>query len=183
MFFCLAEDAGINSVQLAPEFCDRDDVPFCFRTGGGIEGPKGDKGEAGETGPAGPQGSIGPKGDAGAPGEKGDTGPTGPAGAVGPMGERGGPGIVRTYRAESQQVTGNVGGALIAKCEKGDIVLSGGYSYGQSADLRVYDSTPGFANGLEFWSITYVSNGPETTVLTVCALCASLALPTSDTTP
>ena len=102
-----------------------------------INGPKGDPGPAGPAGPAGETGPVGPAGatgQAGLPGPRGLAGPigaTGAAGAIGPKGATGptGPtGVLRIYQRKFQiSINEGAFGTAIASCDKGDLVVGGGY--------------------------------------------------------
>lgn len=92
----------------------------------GAAGPTGPTGPAGAQGSAGPQGPIGPRGVAGATGPQGPTGATGATGATGSNGQDGSfdPGSIYSVQ---ESVVPNIGEhSRTARCEEGDIVLTGG---------------------------------------------------------
>lgn len=118
----------------------------------GPAGPAGPKGDTGAMGPMGPAGPAGPKGDTGATGPMGPAGATGPTGPAGPAGS--GLTIDNVYtRTGSATVAYTATATAIAKCDSGDLALSGGYfvTSGGSPQLAVY------ANNVAFLSEWHVS--------------------------
>jgi hypothetical protein len=125
----------------------------------GPEGPQGERGPAGEQGQRGQRGEQGPQGltgEAGPPGEKGTSGTPGaqgPQGFQGPAGPAGADGELDTsgiYIVDDVQPFGNTQvttKSAAAACADGDVLLSGGCSYGDNNFTSRLTVNMPFSNG------------------------------------
>jgi hypothetical protein len=107
-------------------------------------GPKGDKGDIGAVGPQGEKGNIGPQGPKGDKGDTGETGPQGPPGPVGTLKTRS---VKGSFLIPPSEMNG-----LTLHCERGEILLSGGY-YIQNQLSYIYTNSPSFTDP-PGWSVS-----------------------------
>lgn len=119
---------GVNGAQ-GPAGLDGEPGPQGEAGPQGLAGAQGEKGATGATGTAGPQG---PTGLAGAVGPQGPQGVAGPAGATGPSGTISAASLY-TKQTVAQTLPRSTTTTLIASCDAGDIVLSGGCGFGWSS--------------------------------------------------
>lgn len=139
----------------------------------GKDGAQGPRGEPGLQGPAGPAGPQGPEGD---PGEQGPAGPWGPAGApglqgppgqVGPQGPKGDPGVGVAlnkvyYVTGPTQFSGGINGTYPssgARCDAGDIILSGHCVVSGSSSILKIGAAPTPAGDWAWECQAWASNG------------------------
>ena len=146
---------GATTATTQPEecLCEKGDPGPMGPTGSdGAEGPEGSQGPTGpqgEQGPQGPSGAPGPQGEQGLPGPAGPQGVAGPVGPQGPQGIQGPQGDPGTFTTSGVYVRGT-GGAitqagthpLLAECDPGDVVLSGGcHLYGWNGSTSYLTSS------------------------------------------
>lgn len=117
----------------------------------GVDGAPGAQGPAGPQGPAGQDGAQGSQGPVGLTGPQGPQGPAGAAGPQGPAGPQGSPSaggggaFPLTYPVEITGIGTFVSGVgqsqkwvqLVAVCQPGDVVLSGGYRFVPIQNMNV----------------------------------------------
>jgi hypothetical protein len=120
----------------------------------GIQGMAGPTGKQGAPGPTGPQGSIGPRGLKGDTGSRGPDGPTGDTGPQGPAGEDGTLDDSTLYSVSQNATSGLTHVSVMAACDPGDLVLTGGcFSKGpidQSLGVQLVTSRPDLS-GTQGW--------------------------------
>jgi len=129
----------------------------------GANGVDGQTGATGTTGPAGPAGAAGPKGDTGV---SGATGPQVPAGT-------GSGGSVTFYQRFANGTVPASGArrlALVARCDAGDKVMSGGFSsQNVTVEASTVDST---VPGTQGWTVAFFNGGVSDQLAFMTAVCA-----------
>lgn len=148
-------------------------------TGGvGPQGPPGAKGETGARGAAGAKGDKGDRGERGAAGQQGAVGPQGPAGPRGAKGDKGDAGAtnvtVRTSAVRTIQVyVAGVGAGQFHRCNEGETLVSGGYTFTTQDNAYVTESRPTTSGGRPAWQVRVHFNEPGQATLEVFVLCAT----------
>lgn len=112
----------------------------------GLTGADGAQGPQGLVGAPGPQGPQGPAGTTGAMGPQGSQGPQGSAGLQGPPGPAGAFDVNAMYWVTDSYLGGIGGGAAIAVCSPGDIVISGGCGISGGQQAYLVSSIPNINN-------------------------------------